>query len=101
MNGIDSATAVSCSSSNTAGWSVGPRWMTAPLPSSCLPTRLGSTPGAIACVTSTASATAGLSANAVVCAPPSVVSSCAAATAATAPDAPPASATRRAASSAT
>ncbi len=99
MNGMPSASAVSCRSSKTRGLRFEPRSMTGPEPNGWLPSSLTSMPGAsVACVTSTTTARSGFSENAVVAAPPNVVSSCTAATATTSPGAPPASATSRAAS---
>ena len=75
--------------------------MIGPWPNSCLPISLTSTPGEpVSCVTSTTIATSGCSPNAVVRAPPNVISSCTTPHAATSPGAPPASATMPAASSA-
>ncbi len=102
MNGIPSASAASCSNSNTRGWIVEPRVSDGPEPSGCFVSSPSSTPGwSVANVTSTATARSGASEKAVVREPANVISSCTAATAATSPTAPPASATSRAASSAT
>ncbi len=79
-----------------------PRAITGPEPSVCLVIGPSSTPGwSVAKVTSTAIATSGSCANALVREPANVVSSCATASATTSPGAPPPSATSRAASAAT
>ena len=78
MNGMPSFSAVSYRSSNTIGSSVEPRPITGPEPKRWRPSSFSSSPGAsVANVTSTAMATSGRSANAVVRAPANVISSCA------------------------
>ncbi len=81
LNGMPSASAVSYSSSKTAGSSVEPRVSTGPEPNLWLPSSFSSVPGAsVAKVTSTAIATSGSSEYAVVRAPAKVISSWATAT---------------------
>ena len=96
---MPSASAVSCSSSNAAGSSVDPRWITGPLPKRCRPSSFSLTSGwSVANVTSTTITRSGSSENAVVRAPANVISSCVTASAHTSAVASPASATSRAAS---
>ena len=62
MNGMPSASPAACSSSNTVGSSVEPRWMTGPVPNLWLPSSFSSVPGAsVANVTSTTTAMSGRS----------------------------------------
>ena len=76
MNGIPSASPASWSSSKTTGSSVEPRVSTGPLPNLWRPSSCSLSPGwSVAKVTSTAIATSGCSENAVVRAPPKVISS--------------------------
>ena len=82
VNGMPSASPASWSSSKTVGSSVEPRVSTGPVPNLWRPTSSSESPGwSVANVTSTAIATSGFSENAVVRAPPKVISSWATASA--------------------